>query len=164
MKRKLILISALVIVGSAFALSTLPDSSIDYNQFQTRFHHAIERANLRDLTPTKIDDASVKFNPEEVSVPWNIRWNPRQWYPRTASTIPPFWGTTGGNLQSAYKLGDGSSAIVCTAVLLDGRISFIHIRAQTDSAAAVESLQSTLGAEFPGLPIKVDAGNGIIRG
>ena len=164
MKRKLLLSLVAAAVGSAFALSALPDPSIDYHLFQFRFFNAIHRANLRDLTPTKLDDAN-KFPPEEVSIPWSIRWNPRRWYPRTVSTVPPFFGNTDGNFQWTHRLGNGSSSpFVCTVVYLDGRVSFVHIQAQIDSSAAVESLQSMLNLEFPGLPIKVEVRDENIRG
>ncbi|EDY15823.1 hypothetical protein CfE428DRAFT_6650 [Chthoniobacter flavus Ellin428] len=157
MKRKLPLFLTAAVAVTALALSALPDPSIDQSPFQTHFYHTIKAAGLQDLTPKKLDGPDGPFNPEEVSVPWRIRWNPRRWYLHTSATAPVGFPDGGGEFQWAHKFGDGSSSpFVCTVVYLDGRASFIDIQAQANSATPAESLRSALHREFPGLPIKVE--------
>ena len=165
MKRKLPLFLSAAVVVTAFALSALPDPSIDQSPFQRHFYNTIRSVGLQDLTPKKLDGTDGKFSPEEVSVPWGVRWNPHRWYLHTSSTAPEGFPNGGGDFQWAHKLGDGSSSpFVCTVIYLDGRVSFIHIRAQADSFTVAESLRSALGLEFPGLPIKVEVQSENIQG
>jgi hypothetical protein len=157
MKRTLPLTLAAAMVLTAFALSLLPDPSVDQSPFQRHFYNAIQSAGLQDLTPKKLDAPGGPFNPAEVAVPLSVRWNPRRWYPHSHATAPEGFPNDESTFQWAHKLGDGNSApFVCTVVYLDGRASFIHIRAQSTSLAAAGSLRSALAREFPGLPSKIE--------
>ena len=141
LKFAIILGGAVCVFGVAYAL--LPDRSVDYTFFQTRFSTAISSGGFK-----MVESASIRG--DYVPLPLSIRWHPRRWHSSSAIRI------ASGFPDSAehYKLFvDGSPSFDCFVRYLDGRAALIDIRANFAQEHFARTLRSTLAHEFPELRI-----------
>jgi hypothetical protein len=145
MKTKIFLILVAAVIARALVISWEPDPSVDGNYFQTRLRATLHRNAFSTNGPEWC-------NPQEAQAPLAIQWHPRRWYPHTSST------DVTGYLDGVdhYTVGDRTSKSVdCFIRYLDGRASFILIRAEPSALPLANSLRSALFREFPGLPIEL---------
>jgi hypothetical protein len=145
MKTKIFLL--LIAAGLAWALviSWEPDPSVEANFFLKRFRATLHRSALSTNGVEECD-------PQEAQAPLAIQWHPRRWYPHTAET--DVVGYHDGVEYFAVK--DRTSASVdCFIRYLDGRASFVVIRAAPGAIPLGKSLHRALVQEFPDLPIEL---------
>jgi hypothetical protein len=150
MKRLALLILIASAATVALVMSQEPDPSVEYHQFRMQFTNLLRRGGFTFM-------ALESCNPQDAPIPLAIQWHPRRWFPRTADTAPiGFHGGSEIEDREHYTLKAGNAAIVdCFVVHLDGRASYMVIRAQAGGAAAASNLRSALASEFPGLPIEL---------
>lgn len=139
----LLLAAALIVLGVAFVFQ--PDSSVDYASFQPRFLTAVRSRGF-------VAAEMAMCRGDQVPLPLAIRWHPRRWH--TDSGIHVVTGFP--NCAEHYQVALGGSASCdCFVRYLDGRATFISIRAQTAQQAAARTLRAALADEFPGLSISL---------
>jgi len=126
-------------------MSWEPDPSVDGNYFQTRFRALLHRNVFSTNGPEECD-------PQEALAPVEILWHPRRWYPHTSET--EVIGYMDGVSHYTVK-NRASMSVDCFIRYLDGRASFILIRANPSALPLAESFRSALDHEFPGFPIQL---------
>jgi len=142
-KRTVIILLAVSILGLAAAYFFQPDTSIDYASFQSRFATAFRRADFHAVEVASCSGDQIPF-------PWTLR--PQ----RRASTRDSHIDFAVGFPDSAehYKLViDDSPPLDCFVRYFDSRAAFIAIRARSSQASVARALRSALAQEFPGFTI-----------
>jgi hypothetical protein len=144
-KTKVILLLIAAAAACALIYSWEPDPSVDGGYFQERFRAALLSGGLST-------NGAEECNPQEAQAPLAIQWHPRRWYPHTPET-----DVVGGNdgVEHYTVMDRSSKSVDCFVRYIDGRASFIVIRAAPAAGSVANSLRAALAREFPDLPIEL---------
>jgi hypothetical protein len=145
-KRTVLILFIVSLLGLAAAYFFQPDTSIDYSTFEPRFSAAFRSADFH-----AVERASCSG--EQVPFPLTLRPH------RRPSTGDPRIHLGIGFPDSAdhYKLAtDSLPPLDCFVRYFDGRAAFIAIRAHSSQASVARALQSALAREFPGFTITLN--------
>jgi hypothetical protein len=144
MTTKIILLLMAAAAACALIYSWEPDPSVDGDSFLKRFRATLYRSGFST-------NGAEECNPQEAQAPLGIQWHPRRWYPHTPET-----DVVGGNdgVEHYTVMDRNSQSVDCFVRYIDGRASFILIRAAPAAASVASSLRATLAREFPDLPIE----------
>ena len=145
MKRKVFILLAAAVIVLALAFTLKRDPSVEFGTFQQQLRDTFQRSGYTTL-------AHVSCSPQGVPLPLAIQWHPRRWHQE--GSVQMVIGFPNGAEYYTVTL-DGSSMLDCFVRYLDGRASFIDIRASGAQHLAATALRSTLAQQFPGLPIKL---------
>jgi hypothetical protein len=148
MKTKIFLLLIAAALARALVMSWEPDPSVEANFFLKRFRSTLHRSAL-------LTDGVEECDPQEAQAPLEILWHPRRWYPHTSET--DVVGYHDGVEHFVVK-DRASASVDCFIRYLDGRASFVVIRAKPGAAPLANTLRSALAGEFPGLPIELQSG------
>ena len=147
MKRKPFIVVAAVAIALVLAFILRRDPSVESGAFQSQLRDTFRRGGY-----TTVAEASC--SPQQVPLPLSTQWHPRRWH-REGSIHMAIGFPNGAEYYTVTQ--DGSSLLDCFIRYLDGRASYIDIRARAAQKSAAVALRSTLAHQFPGLPIKLTA-------
>ena len=145
MKTKIFLLLIAAALVRALVMSWEPDPSVEANFFLKRFRATLHRSGLKTNGVEECD-------PQEAQAPLEIQWHPRRWYPHTSET--DVVGFHDG-VEHFTVTDRASKSVDCFIRYLDGRASFVVIRAAPGAIPLGKSLHSALVQEFPDLPIEL---------
>ncbi|MDB6151527.1 MAG: hypothetical protein JWQ44_2975 [Chthoniobacter sp.] len=149
MKRKLFISAgvAVLILGMLVLLNR--DPTVEWSSFTPRLSETFQRTGFTTL-------ALSSCSPDQVAVPFTVRWHPRRW--RSEHTL---FVTGFPNAAEHYTVaGKGSSQIECFVRYLDGRASAIDIRSHLRDAPVADILSAALRTQFPRLSIHLQTNDG----
>ena len=144
-KRKIFILLAAAVIALALVFTLQRDPSVEFGTFQPQLRDTFRRSGY-----TTVTEASC--SPQRVPLPLAIQWHPRRWH-HESSVQMAIGFPNGAEYYTVTQ--DGSAMLDCFVRYLDGRASFIDIRASGAQHLAATALRSTLAQQFPGLPIKL---------
>ena len=145
MKRKVFILLAATVIALALAFILQRDPSVEFGAFQSQLRDTLRRSGYTTMT-------EASCSPQQVPLPLAIRWHPRRWH-HEGSFQAVIGFPNGAEYYTVTQ--DGSSMLDCFVRYLDGRASYIDIRARAAQLSTATALRSTLAHQFPGLPIKL---------
>jgi hypothetical protein len=145
-KRKLSSLMAAVVILTGAAFVCMPDGSVRWNDFETRFRASVNAAGFKVL-------AESSCSVDEVPLPRRIEWHPRHW--SWDSGIHLATGFPNGAVHYELSVGGSSETLDCRVRYVDGRAVFVVIRAGAAQEPAARALRAVMEREFPWLSIEV---------
>jgi len=144
-KTKIFLLLVAAVAALALVTSWEPDPSVEANFFLQRFRDTLHRSGFST-------NGAEEGDPQEAQAPPAIEWHPRRWYPRNSET--DVIGFHDG-VEHFTVMDRASTSVDCFIRYLDGRASFVVIRAAPGAVPLGKNLHSALVHEFPGFPIEL---------